>query len=401
MADAFVPVLRFAAMSDLHFKDGDDNLHVERFYKGMKEIYEYCDSYDGYKGLDLLTINGDFANSGTEEQMLKLKKALGDCLRPNTGLLMTLASHEFGAGEQTALERFERIFELTPDTDLVVKGFHFVGLTTERGCRFGEGKVRWLRQTLEAAAAEDRSKPIFMFQHPHVTDTVYGSIDWGEKDLYPTLADFPQIIDFSGHSHAPINDPRNIHQQHFTSVGSGTLAYFELDEYDKYYGTVPPRNQGAQCLIVEVAEDNHVRILPYDILSGHFFPPVWDVEKPCDPETFVYTDARYLQPEKPFFPEGSFIDILTDEDSVVKITFSQASGVDEYVNYYKVIIRDSDGYIVRQRMLWSEYYFYDMPKTQSLPVEGLVPGRTYTCEIYAFGFWRNRSDKPITKEFTV
>ena len=402
MADKFVPVLRFVAMSDLHFHDEDD-VHVDRFRKGMKELYEYCDSHPDYKGLDLVTINGDFANNGSEIQMIKLRDALAECLRDGTDTLITLASHEFytEGGEEVALERYGRIFNKAPDNDIVVKGFHFIGLTTTKGCHFSDEKIAWLRARLEEDAAEDRRRPIFVFQHPHVTDTVYGSIDWGEKELYPTLADYPQIIDFSGHSHAPVNDPRSIYQKHFTAMGTGTLAYFELDEFDKYYGTVPPRKQGAQYLVVEVAADNRILVKPYDILTGNFFPLEWHIDVPSDPETFIYTGARYLTDVKPYFPDDTFIDILADENGEMNITFSQALCDEEYVNYYKVVILDSDGCIVRQRMLWSEYYFYDMPKTVNLMIEGLIRGEEYTCRIYAYGFWNNRCDKPAEKKFTA
>jgi hypothetical protein len=82
---------------------------------------------------------------------------------------------------------------------------------------------------------------------------VYGSINWGEDDIIAILNDYPQVIDFSGHSHAPINDPRSIHQKYITSLNTGSLSYFELDEFDLMYGTVPPdAKQCAQFYIVEV-----------------------------------------------------------------------------------------------------------------------------------------------------
>jgi hypothetical protein len=103
--------------------------------------------------------------------------------------------------------------------------------------------------------------------------TVYGSANWGEDELTDILMNYPQIIDFSGHSHAPINDPRSIHQRHFTCLGTGTLSYFELDEFDKYYGTIPPGNdRAAQMLFVEADADMRVRVYPYDLITSNFFP---------------------------------------------------------------------------------------------------------------------------------
>ena len=104
--------------------------------------------------------------------------------------------------------------------------------------------------------------------------------------------DYPQIIYFSGHSHAPINDPRSIHQKHFTSLGTGTLSYFELDEFDKITGTIPDDcEKAAQMLIVEADAQNRVRVYPFDILTNSFFPYIWKVDAPSDPSAFLYTDS--------------------------------------------------------------------------------------------------------------
>ena len=60
------------------------------------------------------------------------------------------------------------------------------------------------------------------------------SLDDKLSDYMPEFAEilknYPQVVDFSGHSHVPINDPRSIHQKHFTALGTGSLSYFELDD---------------------------------------------------------------------------------------------------------------------------------------------------------------------------
>ena len=65
-----------------------------------------------------------------------------------------------------------------------------------------------------------------------MTGTVYGS-EWGfteNRDLmYDTLKPYPQVITFSGHTHYPLDDPRIIHQEDFTSIGTSTGAYVWLD----------------------------------------------------------------------------------------------------------------------------------------------------------------------------
>ena len=82
--------------------------------------------------------------------------------------------------------------------------------------------------------------------------------------MYNTLKPYPQVISFSGHTHYPLDDPRIIHQEDFTSIGTSTGAYLWMDA-GRIQGEVP---EGAdflnQALIVEVYQ-NKVLIKPRDI----------------------------------------------------------------------------------------------------------------------------------------
>ena len=400
----FKPVLRFMVVSDIHYKD-EMSVERERFEKAIKKAYEIANSSASYKNLDALYIVGDFATTGTEIQMKAVKETLDTFVKEGTVVRLAMASHEYmekGGGEEVAKERFGRIFGIPYDTHEIIIGFHFISVSTTGGCRFKDPQKEFARTELKKAAADDPKKPIFFFQHPHLTDTVYGSIGWGEDDLIPILMNYPQIIDFSGHSHAPINDPRSIHQKHFTSLGTGTLAYFELDEFDKIYGTVPPDNkEAAQMLIVEADKDNRVRVYPYDVLTENFFPQVWKIDVPSDPTTFIYTDKRYKTTEAPCFSEDAkFIASDITKDSV-KLTFTQAKPDkdSDYVNGYEIIIKNSDGIIAKQLSVWSHYYLYNMPSEVSQTIDDLDSNTEYFVEIFANGFFKNRSEKPLKGKF--
>jgi hypothetical protein len=252
---------------------------------------------------------------------------------------------------------------------------------------------------LAKAAAEDPRRPIFFFQHPHISGTVVGSINWSNDDLVAILMHYPQVINFSGHSHAPVNDPRSIHQEHFTSLGCGTLSYFELDEFDKYYGTVPPgAHQAAQMLLVEADARNRVRVLPWNLLTDAAFPLAWAIETPSEPESFAYTPAkRRAAARRPVFPQQAALRV---EGNV--LCFDQADAAAEPVlDYYIRLRRAADHTVARQLSLWSNFYFSPMPQTLSLPLEGLVPGTEYTVEITARGFWENYGENTLTGKFVA
>ncbi len=392
-------VLRFIAASDLHMKTDSDK-ERDRLLRGMELAYRYADA-DDYKKIDALYLNGDFANHGLQEEMERVKATVGQCVRPETEVVYTLASHEFMAsdGEAGAVLRFESLFGQTPDCHKIIGGYHFISITTESGCHIYEKKQAWLKKQLQIAA-KDYPKPIFVFQHPHLTDTVYGSILWGEDEIIPILMDYPGVVDFSGHSHAPVNDPRSIHQKYFTCHGTGSFSYFELDEFDKITGTIPAdAEQCAQFLIVEVREDDSVLIRPFDILSGEFFGVDRLIETPWEPQTFIYTDARYRHAVKPVFKEGSAPFVAVTGENV-EIRFPQADCTAERPDSYTVRIRDlSSGQIIRQINVTSSYYLYHMPEMITVNVPSVSPGK-YAVHIVANSFWETQSE-PLCAEFEV
>lgn len=395
----FKPVLRFTVVSDIHYKD-EHSVERERMKSAIETSYALSEKEE-YSKLDALYVVGDFATRGTEEQMLAFKATLDENIKEGTKTVLSLASHEFFAGEEVALERFKRIFSQAPDSHEVINGYHFISVTCTNGCHFDDAKREWVAAELKKAAADDPTRPIFFFQHPHIMGTVYGSANWGEDELTDILMNYPQIIDFSGHSHAPINDPRSIHQRHFTCLGTGTLSYFELDEFDKVYGTCPPgKEKAAQMLIVEADADKRVRIYPYDLITSNFFPFTWKIDEAWNPDSYLYTDKRYKSDLAPFFGENAKAEITDAKSDGFTVVFDQAEIAEEYINDYNIYIINKDGVIVRNSTIWSEFYFYDMPEKLSVSFDGLESGE-YIAKIYANSFWRNRCEKPLVSETVI
>ena len=397
-------ILRFMACSDLHYSDDPECIEKKRFEEGLRQLYAYADSQP-YSRVDAVYIVGDFATSGTLTQMRSVKDTLDRCLRPETAVNLSLASHEYHGpdGEAGARQRFDEVFGQPADTHRVIRGFHFISVTTTEGCRFREPQITFAARELAAAHADAPEQAIFFFQHPHLSDTVYGSIGWGQGALMPVLVNYPQIIDFSGHSHAPINDPRSIHQDHLTSVGTGTFSYFELDEFDKIYTTFPPDKEiAAQMQIVEAYNDGSVLIKPWDVIAGRPFHDGWTVERPWDPDSFVYTRAKRIRAAgKPRFLPGASLRAEQTAEGL-HVVFDHADGGGEDVNDYVITVRNGRGTVERRFALWSPYYLSDrwerMDYTAALPP--LAPGE-YRVSVTARGFWYNESDDRLEAPLTV
>ena len=394
-------VLRFMVCSDLHYKT-PDSIEKTRFEEGLRRLYAYADSQE-YPTVDAVYIVGDFANAGLPEEMKLVKESLDSGLRPETIVNLSLASHEYHGPqkEEGARRQLSEIFGQEADTHRVIRGFHFISVTTTEGCRFRQPQLDFAARELAAAHADTPDKPIFFFQHPHPTDTVYGSIGWGEAALMPILVNYPQIVDFSGHSHAPINDPRSIHQEHFTSVGTGTFSYFELDEFDKIYKTFPTGYEtAAQMQIVEAFDDGSVLIKPYDVITGQFFHDGWPIERPWDPDSFVYTrEKRIREAQKPRFLPGAVLEAAQTEEGL-RIVFDHADGGGEDVNDYVITIRNEKGIVERRFALWSPYYLLERPAKMEYTVPPLESG-SYTVTVKARGFWYNESDDRLETALTV
>lgn len=394
----FVPVIRFMVVSDIHLKD-EDCIEEKRFSSALEYAYSIAHGSQSYNKLDAVVIVGDFANSGTEIQMQKAKAILDNGVDyAETQVISSFASHETNHdGTEVAAERMKRILGQDPDQHRIINGFHFVSISPSHSCNYNDEKKAWMRSELKAAAKDDRRKPIFVFQHPHNTNTVFGSILWGEDELISIYMDYPQIVHFSGHSHAPINDPRSIHQKHFTSLGTGTLSYFELDEFDKIVGTVPTDSRkAAQMLIVEADSENRVRVYPFDVLTGNFFPVVHKIDTPSDISSFTYTVAgRTANAPVPYFAKDAKLTVSDVTKDSFRVEFDQALSDREYVNSYDIMLKDADGFVVRHLSIWSEYYFYDMPKTRTVEFSGLESGKEYFLEIKAEGFWNNISENSL------
>ncbi len=389
----FKPVLRFMVVSDVHIKD-EHCVEEERLEKAIRIAYRLAEGSENYKKLDAFYAVGDFVNKGTRIQMEKFKRILDTELKPETKYVLMMASHEYMDGDvERAHQYFDEIFKMPVDNHVEINGFHFISMTCSKSCDFFPDKVEYAAAELKKAREADPKKPIFFFQHPHLTDTVSGSIYWADEKFIPALVNYPQVIDFSGHSHVPINDPRSIHQKHFTSLGTGSLSYTELDEFDKYYGTFPEGKENfAQFLIVEADKDGRVRIYPYDIITDNFFPMVWEIDEPWNVDSFKYTDARYKTDVAPYF-ENAEITISDITGDGFKVTFPQAKTTDYYVNDYKVVVKEkANGLSVQTKLIWSDYYYYNMPETLSVPFDGLKSETEYEVLVYAGSFWNTLSE---------
>ena len=398
LEEDFHPVFRFAVASDVHIS-ADDETNALRLQKLFETAYRYADAHPDYQLLDALVLTGDNCESGADAEYEILNRVIGENIRPETEFISVMGNHEF---RETGHEGFVRHMGHPLDTHTVVKGFHFIGISpTPNDTWHSPKQILWMAKELKKAEADDPDKPIFTMQHGHIWRTVYVSRSWYTQmsvPLHMVYSKYPQVINFSGHSHGPVNNPINIWQSGYTLLGAGTLNYFEM-ERDIGDNTVPEgARNAAQYLIVEVDAANRVRIRPFNILTEDFMKTpastddpekqlVWQIDAPKDKSTFAYTSARKKTARAPWFGEGDAISVEESAPTSMTLSFPQAQD-DVCVYGYRILFTESGqkkAAVVKE--VYSEYYFEPMPERRTVTVEGLTPGTAYEVSVVPLNVW--------------
>lgn len=403
----FHPSLRFAVMSDIHLKDCP-SVERLRLRRALDVAAAFAAADKLYPHLDALCVVGDFTDNGTEIQLREMKQILDAHLPSETKRILSMAGHDyFTHGIEPAQQMLRDIFGVQPDCHEVINGYHFISMSsgksdTAKRDGFDEAKRAFYRGAVAAAERDHPSRPIFTFQHPHPSNTCYGSAKtWGTPDLLDIQRQHPRLFVFSGHSHAPINDPRSVDQQDFTSVNTGTMKYFELDEFDKVYGTCPPGQElAAQFHIVEADASGRVRLIAYDLITDRPFGEPVLLGPDWRKDAFTCTDARPGSGAVPYFRSGDRISIVSAGRTSVTFRFPQAQ-IDAFrVNAYYASVLNADGIEEKRESIWSGYYFNDMPPVLHWRIEGLKSDTPYTLALRAESFW-HRLSAPLCAPFTT
>ena len=360
----FKPVLRFCVCSDVHLETPGDEKE-KRLRSLIRQSFKIAEADESRGGVDAFVLAGDSTNGGRKEQYDALKAALDEEIGERSRALVVIAKNhdnwEFGREcKKTGLAYYEKISGQSGDFHLKINGFHFIGISTSTadGEYYGDYQKIWLDEQLKEATDESPELPVFVFQHEHVKNTVYGSSDfdgWGVVYLTDILEKYPQIVHFSGHSHYPLNDPRSIFISDFASVGTGALSYAEFTVDDER--CVHPENAEkiAQGWIVEADERGNLLLRGFDYLSG---AELCRTLLEFDP---LERKAKRALPEgdfAPFFPDGAEITV-EKLDGGLKLSFPAACEANELfpVFLYRIKLLDANGKLIEEKKLLHNYWY--------------------------------------------
>ena len=339
--DDFTPVVRFVVCSDIHLNGDEDQQAAIRFANLFKDMYSYAQGCE-YKKLDAVLVAGDFTGGGAEKEYQIYNKIIEENKKDETQVLTVLGNHEFidyrDVDASVGYDVYRQYVNEDVDTDVVINGYHFIGVSYDDNGQTFSGKTEWLDKRLANATAEDPSKPVFVYQHPHPAFTVYGSVNWSDVDTRLVLSKYPQVVNFSGHSHYAASDPRSVWQGEFTAVGCGSLSAF-MGNLNYIEGDQDAPGNSGGAWLVECDADGNVRMRLYDIENriffeniDYYFTNLSDSSKRT--HSWENQEARDTAPE---FPENATVTSYVNENSETIISFPEATGY-YAAESYKIIV---------------------------------------------------------------
>ncbi|EKN66684.1 phosphatase/fibronectin domain-containing protein [Neobacillus bataviensis LMG 21833] len=390
------PDLVFPVISDVHIKS-NNNQTLDKFVTTLEQLNQISPNQDAF------VVVGDLTDNGLTPEYDKFFNEYNVKKQVQAVSMFAIGNHDYWNGLPVA-DAQKRFLEKTGMESIyfhqMIKGYHFIILGTEDGVTegtFNEQQIGWLAERLKQAAADDPHKPIFVFHHQPIMDTIYGS-EWGftkNRDLfYDTLKPYPQVISFSGHTHYPLDDPRIIHQKDFTSIGTSTGAYLWLDA-GRIQGEVP---EGAdilnQAMIVEV-HHNKVLIKRRDIHQNDWTGEPFEISYPAKPNKFTYTEDR--DKKAPYFAKDAMISIVEEDTAAAGLTVMLTQAKDNLlVHDYKLKAKNMEtGKVDKEILAFSEFYKDPIPNPLSLDIYGLQSNTLYEIEVSALDAFANESQNSL------
>ncbi|ASS76208.1 hypothetical protein CIG75_15510 [Tumebacillus algifaecis] len=228
-----VPLLTFAAFSDVHVVDARNIDHYRSTHKFRHALRDLVPSKP-----DFLVINGDLSN-GREQDLLLVRSLVKE--NGNFKLFPSMGNHEYYYqwqnpkwNDERAKKQFQQIFGLEQlYYDHFEKGAHFIHLSPEQymakqkeigeAAWLSDQQIAWFKKTLLSSKA-----PTFVFLHQPLDNTV-GKTDVGisavqTAQLLAIAKLHPQVVWFSGHSHVSITaNSEYVQQDGITFVGLGSI----------------------------------------------------------------------------------------------------------------------------------------------------------------------------------
>lgn len=279
------PLSEFQVVSDIHISSTMENLapqdslqiHDDHFLAMCRDVAANSPQSDG------VFVVGDIANNGRLAEWQHMEQ-LKNSVEGVPQFYFAMGNHDTILGMQNAKNYF---FEFAKTDSIyyerVVGGYHHIFLGQENAGEFADmtpQQLAWLENTLASATAQQPNKPVFVYLHQSLANTVAGSLggndgqSWNgvlqENELRAILAKYPQVVMFNGHSHWDMNSEKNmfVKNDNLPNIfNTSSVGYL----WSSFYIGEGVYLQGSQGYYIKVFEDKML-VLGRDFESGKWIP---------------------------------------------------------------------------------------------------------------------------------
>lgn len=406
-----VPLLKIAVMSDVQGMPYAEDA-------GMRNLERALDVFEKLKP-DVVVNAGDINDSGNDVDAVRYYKARCDARLGKLPHVASLGNHEIGfvrpekreaRTRDACLAEFNAVFGEGPSALVhkVIGGYDFLSLAIVGMNGYRTEELAALRTALDKAVARDAQKPIFVVTHFHPLDTVNSSGSKAEDSgLRSLLNGYPQIVNLSGHTHNPLQDPRSIWQGEFTVIDTSTLCYGCIDmkppASNQISCLIPYGHESVGCLFLEVYADRVVA-RRFSVRDRREIEPdrPWTIAIPYDPARANYSFARRAAAESVPGLGVEAEPTLWYDYGYVYLMFNAVKPLGSVFGYRIELTEIGGG--PKSYFHLSDYYrnppYQQKRVVFKAPPHAVQAGRNYRCRIFPVGFFGHEGS-PVEWSFDI
>lgn len=262
------PLASYTIVSDVHI--ATENTHLASSDAKTLHDEHFLSMLDDAKSFDedAIIINGDIANSGSENEwkhtmeLLSSKQSL-----PN--VYYSIGNHDLYGGtydnESALFKKYTGLNSIYYSAD--ISGYHHIFLGSESSSYstvdawLSQDQLKWFEDKLNSYPSDE---PVFVYLHQSLYNTVAGSLPsqgWNgitqDSEVRRILSNHKNAIFFNGHSHWDMNSKSNMYPKDenlgniFNSASVGYL-------WNDYYIWTGEYERGSQGYHVEIYDETMI-----------------------------------------------------------------------------------------------------------------------------------------------
>ena len=285
----------FPVISDLHVVDKgryndfneNTNYHVTN---ALEDVVKTMPQSIG------VFVNGDMADHGRASEFKVLYNLfMGVDGAPD--LHMVIGNHDWRTGNPDGqFQKYANLFNPAVEPEKVyydewVAGYHFIYMASESEgtiAYISDEQLEWLDQLLEEDSQKDQNRPIFLFLHEGLMDSMAGNYpgQWGysnsvfqDGEIKSIVSKYGQVVMFGGHTHYDINTENTVtvgSEDFPVCVNTSAVGYL----WDAYNTPAGEYLYGAQGQYLKVFDDK-IYIFGRDFITGEYIPSGMYVVEPA------------------------------------------------------------------------------------------------------------------------